>query len=680
MYYYEVTGYVYRCSEKIPQLYETAPTDDFDVEILIKNVPDEISAEVKKMPDIPYFYWTSDYVWLHNTYGLFAVYKSGKIYLQASDSENKLILLQFVLGYGIAMYAHLNGKIAIHCGCVYTHGNGILITGVSGSGKSTLTAELISDGAVMLADDMIAAGYDDTGFPTIYPAFPQQKLCRDAAIKKGYNLDDLIYIDPDKDKFAVNRADIFSPYPHQLNFAFELVCYDPKEYEKYDSKVLVKKLEGFDKVDVFKNQLFLGEIFAQIGFPPEQFKMCIDLVNYCKVYRIYRPMGRNTLPEIQRFIYRLCNEQNEHYINLLKAAIFKEKVSDDIVNAISLPELYQFGTLNKISVLCSSILDNWELGNETETANANWWKIDSAKTIFKEHQKIPLIRQILEKANITDLPLIFFKGYILADLYPDFTFRNSGDTDLYVDKENYSHIVDIFTQIGYTEDKKLAKPSVHTFFYYENDDLIHKIELHTSLYEDMTGKCIDILNRLDMTNMNNCIRLDCCGLNVLTLSHTNHLIYQIFHMVKHICCHGISVRYLADISLFLKRYETDIDINKLWNTMDELGYHDFCLHLLSLCVRFMNVDSRVLNNNPTVYEDTTKALLNDLVHFGMRNEDPELSGQFFYFEQYIEAHYDVQHEIHFDGNTVPYSVVASKWQNNIVLQKRIKMLNDLKIL
>ena len=66
---------------------------------------------------------------------------------------------------------------------------GIIITGTSGSGKSTLTAELISDGAVMLADDMIVTGYDDNGFPTIYPAFPQQKLCRDAAIKKGYDLD-----------------------------------------------------------------------------------------------------------------------------------------------------------------------------------------------------------------------------------------------------------------------------------------------------------------------------------------------------------------------------------------------------------------------------------------------------------------------------------------------------------
>lgn len=140
MHYYQVTGYIYRCDEKIEQLFEIDPTDDFDVDILIKNVPEEISLQIKEMPSVPYFYWTSDYVWLHNKYEIFAVYKSGKIYLQATNADNKLILLQFVLGYGIAMYAHLNGRIAIHCGCVYTHDNGVLITGTSGSGKSTLTA------------------------------------------------------------------------------------------------------------------------------------------------------------------------------------------------------------------------------------------------------------------------------------------------------------------------------------------------------------------------------------------------------------------------------------------------------------------------------------------------------------------------------------------------------------
>lgn len=634
------------------------------------------------MPSIPYFYWTADYVWLHNKYGIFAVYKSGKIYLQAANDQNKLILLQFVLGYGIAMYAHLNGRIAIHCGCVCKHDNGVLITGTSGSGKSTLIAELISDGAVMLADDMIVAGYGDCGFPTIYPAFPQQKLCRDAAIQKGYDLDKLIYIDPDKDKFAVNRQDIFSPEPHQLNFVFEIVRYDPdaEKFKKYDGKIFVKRLEGLDTVNVFTNQLFLGELFYQMGFPPEQFKICLDLANSCKVYRIYRPTGRNTLTEIKEIIYKLCREQNEYYIQALRAAAYKEPVDSNIIDNISLAELCRFANLNKIGVLCSSIINNWHLKSDTEKQSASLWKIGSAKIIFGEHKKLQLLKSILRKTNESNLPLIFFKGCVLADLYPDAAFRNSGDTDLYIEDRHYQEMVSILTETGYVQAHYLDTPTVHTFFYNENEKSVHKIELHTSLFEDMTGPCIDILNSLDMTNVDNCVKVNCCGLEFTTLNHTNHLIYQMFHLIKHICCHGISVRYLSDISLFIRSYESDIDFGQFWQTVDQLGYDLFCRHLFSICIIFFDADKSMLMNHSYIYNETTEELLNDLVHFGMRSNDSELSGQFFYFEQHIEKNGIVLSEVTFDGTTVPYAVVAEKWQNNLILQKRMKLLQNLQLL
>lgn len=401
MHYYQVTGYIYRCNEKIEQLFEIEPTENFDVDILIENVPKEIALQVEEMPAVPYFYWTSDYVWLHNKYGVFAVYKSGKIYLQAADSKNKLILLQFVLGYGIAMYAHLNGRIAIHCGCVNSHDKGIIITGTSGSGKSTLTAELISDGAVMLADDMIVTGYDDNGFPTIYPAFPQQKLCRDAAIKKGYDLDKLLYIDPDKDKFAINRQDIFSPEPHRLDFAFQLVAYNPdlEKNKKYNNKVFVEKLKGTDKVKVFTNQLFLGEIFHQIGFPPEQFEVCLNTAKFCSVYKIYRPIGLDTLSEIKEIIYNICKKQDESYVEILKDAIFQKTVDTTITEEINLPMLYQFGSLNKINVLCSSLIKNWNTSSDSDKEFANMWKIESAGAIMKEQQKRQLLKTLFDNAS-----------------------------------------------------------------------------------------------------------------------------------------------------------------------------------------------------------------------------------------------------------------------------------------
>ena len=64
----------------------------------------------------------------------------------------------------------------------------------------------------------------------------------------------------------------------------------------------------------------------------------------------------------------------------------------------------------------------------------------------------------------------------------------------------------------------------------------------------------------------------------------------------------------------------------------------------------------------------------------MRSKDEKLSGQFFYFEQYIEKNYTKISDITFDGITVPYSAVSDKWQKNIELQERIAFLKKLQLL
>ncbi len=281
---------------EIPQLYEVNPTDEYDVDIFIGQMPDEILEATKNEIDFPCIGWDKDYFWLHNDYGIFAIYDAGKIYAKSPSSENELYLLQFVMGYGIALYAHIHNRIAIHCGCVAIDNKCLLISGDSGAGKSTLTHELIASGAAMLSDDIAAIGYNNDNVPLVYPAFPQQKLCRDAAIKKGYNLDELLYIDPEKDKFAVIQTDKFCSASVPLHTIVYLECSENPELQ-------ITKLEGFQKVATVINNLYLGSLIATLGLSAESFQLCVDLIKDCQVYRIRRPKGQNTLPEIKEFIY-----------------------------------------------------------------------------------------------------------------------------------------------------------------------------------------------------------------------------------------------------------------------------------------------------------------------------------------------------------------------------------------
>ncbi len=298
MFYYTVFGYTFRCKYEIKQLYEIPATDNYDVDIIIGEMPQEVLDCVQQTDIFPCIAWNDARFWMNNAFGILAVYKTGTIYAKSISDKDTFYLLQYVLGYGIAMYAHLHNRLTIHCSSVSIDDKCIIISGDSGAGKSTLTNELIGDGALMLSDDVIAIGYDENHSPCIYPAFPQQKLCRDAAIKQGYNLDELLYVDPEKDKFAVLHNDNFSPEPQKLYAAYYLKK-NKKEALGFSS------LEGFDKVSFIINNLYLGCILPNTGLSAEAFQLCVDFVKDCPVYRISRPAEKNTLTEIKDYIYQM---------------------------------------------------------------------------------------------------------------------------------------------------------------------------------------------------------------------------------------------------------------------------------------------------------------------------------------------------------------------------------------
>lgn len=309
MHYYKVFGYVFKCQYKISQLYEVYNTTDYDAEILIGQMPEEILEEAKKETIFPCISWNEQRFWMNNPYGILAVYKHGKIYAKSPAETDVFYLLQYVLGYGIAMYAHLHNRITIHCSCVAIQGKCVLICGDSGAGKSTLTHELIHQGATMLSDDIVAIGYDENHMPLVYPAFPQQKLCRDAALKKGYQLEELMYVDPEKDKFAVLQTKNFTTTPLPLHTAIYLKCCDA---DKTDSPLQIKKIDGFQKVAFLVNNLYLSSIISHSGFSAPDFQLCTDSIKDSFVYQITRSQGADTLNEITEFIWNhLKNKETE---------------------------------------------------------------------------------------------------------------------------------------------------------------------------------------------------------------------------------------------------------------------------------------------------------------------------------------------------------------------------------
>lgn len=235
-------------------------------------------AMVFRIPDIGDYYVQADRITINPFEG-------------AAHSDIKC----FLLGSGFGYCMILRGQTVLHGGAVSKYGKGVIVTGESGAGKSTVSDGLLSNGYSFIADDVCAINIID-GKPHINMAYPQQKLCRDAALNKGYDLSELIYINEARDKFAIRLKDGFLPEGEDFNFLFELVLADNDELS-------FREVTGQEKLMLLLRNVYRGEDgFDFWGVPPQYMKQCVTIAAGIKVFQIARPKNLNTLPEIIGFI------------------------------------------------------------------------------------------------------------------------------------------------------------------------------------------------------------------------------------------------------------------------------------------------------------------------------------------------------------------------------------------
>lgn len=202
----------------------------------------------------------------------------------------------FLLGTAFGIWMIMNNIVALHGGAAGKDKEGIIITGESGAGKSTITNKLLSNGWKFVADDVCALTVSAQGVH-INMAYPQQKLCRDAALNMGYRTDDLIYIDENRDKFAVRLKDGYLSEGAAFSQLYEICFSDTEELR-------ITRLDGIEKLQAVTRNIYRREATFDIwgSIPPQYFKNCLEITKNIDVYRVERPRGRDTVEDIMRFI------------------------------------------------------------------------------------------------------------------------------------------------------------------------------------------------------------------------------------------------------------------------------------------------------------------------------------------------------------------------------------------
>ena len=241
------------------------------------------------------------------------------------------------------------------------------------------------------------------------------------------------------------------------------------------------------------------------------------------------------------------------------------------------------------------------------------WKQCALTTGVRQAVAYHELEELFKIAQKNNLDLIVFKGIVLADLYEEPLLRSSCDADLFIFEEQLDAMEEILRNRGYYYLEKSSKN--HVKDYYLPNTL--KIELHTRLWEDYDNEKIEILEAEQLTNKDTFIDVQACDTRVKTLGYQQHLIFQIFHIVKHISYLGMEWKSIIDLTLFINQYQERLNFSEFWRVMKKLEYYYFVQWLFQCLIKYFGLTEKVFLEEKMMEIDDIDEMFEKLIESGI---------------------------------------------------------------
>lgn len=297
MFDYKIYGLMVQSEYRIEEALEVDPSGEVDVMICHGCAPKAFTERLEQTSVGPvYMEYTNDALFLYLDRIAAYYVQRDKILIEEAQEATPEQIKCYLLGTALGFCMTLRGRIAIHGGAVALKGGkGIIITGESGAGKSTVSNALRQKGYSFIADDVCALSLQKEQ-AHIDLAYPQQKLCRDAVIRMGYDPGKCIPLDEERDKFAIRLIDGYLPEGTPFGYLFELGT-------TQDGDLKLQEVRGHEKVLTLIRNIYRGEFSLKMwGLMPDIMKTCVRIASQIQAYRICRPEGMDTLDRIVAFI------------------------------------------------------------------------------------------------------------------------------------------------------------------------------------------------------------------------------------------------------------------------------------------------------------------------------------------------------------------------------------------
>lgn len=299
-------------------------------------------------------------------------------------------------------------------------------------------------------------------------------------------------------------------------------------------------------------------------------------------------------------------------LEVLNCAINKKKFKLDFeISEEDWTEVTQILIKNNLIGVAYDAKDMFEEQKPMDGLVENVWKSFAMRIGLQQSISRHSVSEVLRKAEEKGIKLLVIKGNAIALLYPNPKMRASCDADLFVNIEDKEAAIEVLTSCGYHFIEKGSKENVPVYV----KDKVSKIELHNCLWEDYKSELTDKLDSFRLTDEKTIVSMQDGADRFYTLGYEEHLVFQIFHIAKHFSLEGVGLKYICDLSLYVNRYEKEINWTSFWKKMKILHYDLFCDALFKIAIEYMGMTSKVLNrkySNRVVDED----LIEDIIIIG----------------------------------------------------------------
>ena len=312
---------------------------------------------------------------------------------------------------------------------------------------------------------------------------------------------------------------------------------------------------------------------------------------------------------------------NLEFLSLLKSSLKNEKYDGEKIDFEDLLYIYKMSEIHHVVPMIYNAAYNEDFSKECDANFQAMFKSSAFRYIFSQIQRTNHFLEVYKKLSEKNIKILVFKGIIFRNMYNNPDDRISSDEDILIKKEDYKKVKEFFLSEGF----EFIDKGEECAYFSKSTGLC--IEVSTSLFSH-ESKAYGHLNKLFEDVFEKSIKINIDKIDILTLSHEQHLIYIVFHNMKHFLTGGFGIRQVADFSKYIETYGEYINWEKFWSDLKDLNYDTFALNLIEISLKYLgfNDDKITYPDNITSFDElknsqkyyiNSESLINDILDAGV---------------------------------------------------------------